>query len=245
MLLCRNLQPIAVFHQLAKRRVFHNPALSRKEPGFIYIFEQRVLRLHHEIEFAIVGIEAGDQIMCVYWGWCIGSGVGECLLPSAIDLRGFCHRQRQGKLGGAGYTNIITDLPVNLVTDIEARAGEVCGNVYWQRENHFALIIEGNQIAAGKRRPFGCRPNDIPCRSAARQLPFAGFSRLTAITTKLPVGMPVLDRVQENGEPQRLTGNHMGGFRNKLDFNLISFMNLCLDASSHKKKYHKYQTVAE
>ena len=57
------LHTITVEHDLAHRRVFHDPPLLWEEPRFVGVGEARIRRLHHDIDFAAVCVKRGNQLM--------------------------------------------------------------------------------------------------------------------------------------------------------------------------------------
>ena len=161
MLLCRNLQAVAVFYNLTKWCVPHDPALLWEKPDLVNIIENIFFCLDHDIEFAIEAVEVGLQAVLFDRHWSYRTGLGKTLLPFLINLRGIADRQRQGKLCRAGYADLVADLIVDICVDFKIRSTVVCRDSYRNWQEYFALIGKSNEVAAREWSPLGDRPDYV------------------------------------------------------------------------------------
>ncbi len=113
MLLCGNLNPLPVQHDIAVGRVAHDAALNREKPCLINIIKLGTVCPDHDVDLAVMVIEFSHQSMGVNRSRQRASSVGEGLLPLRIDFQICCNRQRYGEIGFTRNTNFITDLPLD------------------------------------------------------------------------------------------------------------------------------------
>ena len=98
-------------------------------------------------------------------------------------------------------------------------------------------IGEGHQAGIEEGSPLRNRPDDfadIVFRHARGQLPVTRTRGLAAVAAELPVGVPVIDRVEPDAKPQRFTGNHRRGLGNKFNLNLLGAVHLSIEAKAGK-----------
>ena len=229
-------------HHVAIRRIFHDAGAGREEPGFVDIGEARIGRLHHDADLAVMAIELGGQFVFAERNRGIGADVRKAVAPALVDRGRIRHRQGDGEARAAGNADDFADLPVDGGLGGKRIALEVRRDRNRQRQKDFVAIGESHQAGIEERRPFGNRPDDVAdvvFRHARGQLPVARAGSLAAVAAELPIGMPVLDRIETDAKPQGLARNRGRGFGDEFDFDLLGAVHLGLEADAGKAQHEQ------